>query len=45
MTADDASAETPRRAGRRATDPALGAEFSGSANRRPRPGVVARTEI
>ena len=108
MTADDAFAETPRRAGRRATDPALasspsagqlspipnlpvvvsearaieadppagpieaqilgqegqkrglrggapvlnqarsaylGAEFSGSANRRPRPGVVARTEI
>jgi hypothetical protein len=108
MSSDDAFAEAPRRAGRRATDPALapveaarqtspganlpvpvgeparaetgtpatpieaqilgqeghkrglrggapvlnqarsaylGAEFSGAANRRPRPGVVARTEI
>ena len=108
MTADDASLSASRRAGRRATDPAiapveatrqtspganlpvpvgpprtleteppvspieaqilgqesqkrglrggppvlnqarsayLGAEFSGAANRRPRPGVVARTKI
>lgn len=108
MHADDAFAEPPRRAGRRATDPALapaetarqsspganlpvpvseastvetaspaapieaqilgqdgqkrglrggapvlnqarsaylGTEFSGAANRRPKPGVVARTEI
>jgi hypothetical protein len=108
MYADDASADAPRRAGRRATDPTLapaeaarqsspganlpvpvgegstvdagapagpieaqilgqeghkrglrggapvlnqarsaylGAEFSGAANRRPKPGVVARTEI